>query len=101
MNTEITRLVRNLNPRTFVNDRQVALYDLIVGSQRHEDGWVPRSDIRVPVVAIRDLRRSDRGGLTVLCRTASKLGRNVSDTHLYRLSTRHLTVSKIRRVFGV
>lgn len=101
MRKYISKFVRRLNPRSFSNNRQKALYRLLTAKG---DGWVRLNDFRVPSAGsrIRDLRKNDFGAFDVRCRSAADLGREGgTHTFYYRLAQRNLTLEKIRNVFEI
>jgi hypothetical protein len=100
MNTAVLSYVSGLNRRNFSNNQQRVLHTLL--TTRNEGGWVKRSSIRVPSVSarLRDLRKERFGNLDIECVPAVELGQNGNQyAFSYRINTRNLTVSQLRRVF--
>lgn len=99
MNTSVTNYVSRLNRRNFTNNVQRVLHTLLTASS---DGWVSRNSFRVSSAAarLRDLRKEEYGSFDVVCKSASALGRR-GDRHsfYYKLNTRNITMSQLRRVF--
>jgi hypothetical protein len=99
MNTTIVNYVNSLNRRTFTNNVQRVLHTLLTAGG---DGWVSRNSMRVSSAAarIRDLRKEEFGGFSVVCRSASSLGRK-GDRHtfFYKVDRRNLTLAQVRSVF--
>jgi hypothetical protein len=98
-NVHATKVVRNVNRRKLVNNVQKVLISLVSAGN---DGWVPRTSLRVPSAAarIRDLRKSQFGGFEVECRNAidlNKAGRSVKTSRqtFYRIVPRTVTVTRL------
>jgi hypothetical protein len=92
----LDRFVSSLNPRTFTNSTQRALYTLL-----RERDWVSLSKLRHVPSAARRLRKVRALGFNVVCRSASELDLpGDSRTYYYRLAVGDLTVSRLREVFN-
>lgn len=98
---QATNVVSAVNRRRLVNNVQRVLFSLV---KAENDGWVPRTSLRIPSVGarIRDLRKLEFGGFDIECRSANDLnkeGRSVK-THrqtFYRIIPSSVTVSRLGR----
>jgi len=102
-NSQASSVLRRVNRRKLVNNVQKVLLSLVTAPT--QDGWVPRTSLRVPSVGarIRDLRKAEFGGFQVECRSAielNRVGRNGKTTRqtFYRILPRSVTVSSLSRV---
>ena len=100
--TQVSNVVRGVNRRRLVNNVQKVFLSLVSAGN---DGWVPRTALRVPSVGarLRDLRKQEFGGFTIECRSANelnKVSRSVKTNRqtFYRIVPRSVTGSRVGRV---
>lgn len=101
MKKSVRNFVENINKRSFTNNVQKVLYQLLTADTN--GGWMrlDRTNIPSSEARARDLRKSQYGEFNVFCRRSTdlSLGRD-SKTHYYRIGHRNLTISKLKTVFG-
>ena len=102
MRQDIKNFVNGLNRRNFTNNTQRVLYALLQGLEKADDGWVNLASTRIGSAPsrARDLRKERFGPFTVECSTTKSIGRNNKANYMYRLASKGLTITKLRRVFG-
>jgi len=101
-NVNVSSVVSGVNRRKLVNNVQRVFMSLVNAGN---DGWVPRTVLRVPSVGarIRDLRKAEFGGFQVECASASDLNKvsrsaKTSRQTFYRIVPRSVTASRVGKV---
>lgn len=103
MKTVVRNFVNTLDKKTFTNNTQRVLFQLLKAVDGPTDGWVVLDKFLVgsPGSRLRDLRKVQFGGFNILCRSASRVGKSGrGQTYYYKLGQRNLTVGKLKKVFG-
>lgn len=103
MKKSVRNFVTNLNKKTFTNNVQRVLYQLLTAVDNTNGGWVRLDKTSIPSAEARarDLRKGQYGEFNVFCRRATDFPfSGGSQTHYYKLGQRNLTIGKLRTVFG-
>ena len=100
-NRHASKVVNKINRRKLANNVQRVLISLVKAGN---DGWVPRTSLRIPSVGarIRDLRKPEFGGFEVECKSANDLNKNsrsvqTSRQTFYRIVPRSVTVTRLSK----
>jgi hypothetical protein len=100
-NKHASKVVNKINRRKLANNVQRVLLSLVTAGN---DGWVPRTSLRIPSVGarIRDLRKPEFGGFEVECKSANDLNKTSRSVQtrrqtFYRIVPRSVTVTRLTR----
>lgn len=111
MKKSVRNFVENIDKRSFTNNVQKVLYQLLTADTN--GGWMrlDRTNIPSSEARARDLRKLQYGEFNVFCRRAADLPNfaratdlpyfgGSSKIHYYRIGHKNLTISKLKTVFG-